>query len=371
MKKLLVVGHTYIAPINQDKWIVFAELYPEVEVTVLFPHTWPDTMFTLKGMASQPRANCSFIPFKAFFIGNEVRYGYYPFALCKLLKKFQPDCIYVEQGDNAFSYFQIITLAKIFVPRARCAFFTWVNWEHQWSRKYRLLWSPIEKFNRYFSSGAVAGNHDAKELLLKKGFKREILVAPQLGVAVSDVVIKKQNTKKIFFVGRLTAEKGVFHLLHSFLNLSKDFPLYELHFVGSGPCESLLKEIAQKNQRVFFHGSVGHYQVFEYLSEAAIFVLPSYDIPTWREQFGHVLIEAMALKVPVIGTDGGEIAHVIGDAGLVARQNDVDSLEHCLRTLMADEKLQEKFGQMGYNRVQSNFSHQMIAQKTYEFLKQL
>ena len=45
----------------------------------------------------------------------------------------------------------------------------------------------------------------------------------------------------------------------------------------------------------------------------------------WKEQFGHVIIEAMACKVPVIGSDSGEIPHVIGDAGLIFPEgNDAD-----------------------------------------------
>ena len=48
-------------------------------------------------------------------------------------------------------------------------------------------------------------------------------------------------------------------------------------------------------------------------------VLPSRTTPRWKEQFGRVLIEAMACGVPPVGSDSGEIPHVIDDAGLVFR----------------------------------------------------
>ena len=46
-------------------------------------------------------------------------------------------------------------------------------------------------------------------------------------------------------------------------------------------------------------------------------VLPSESTPLWKEQFGHVLIEAMACGVPVVGSDSGAIPEVIGEAGLL------------------------------------------------------
>ena len=52
-------------------------------------------------------------------------------------------------------------------------------------------------------------------------------------------------------------------------------------------------------------------------------VLPSYATANWAEQFGHVLIEAMAAGCPVIGTKSGEIPHVVGGAGVVVPERDV------------------------------------------------
>ena len=368
--KLLVVGHAYIAPINQEKWIVFAQMHPEVEVCVIFPHVWPDALFKLEGRSLQPLSNCSFMALQAFKTGNEVRYGYYPRALIKLLRTFKPDRIHVEQGDNAFSYFQILCLAKILCPKACFSFFTWVNWKPKWSLKYKIFWKWLERFNIKFSQGAIAGNHDAQDLLKDKGFVKKSMVLPQLGVTLEPLE-KRQETKNIFFIGRITPEKGVFLLLQAFKNLMSQFKDWQLHFVGSGQSLEELKALALNDNQIIFYGSVGHDKVFDLLKQAAIFVLPSYDTPSWREQFGHVLIEAMALGVPVIGTNGGEIAHVVGDAGLVAEQNDLSSLQICLEKLMADDALRQDFGQRGYQRVASHFTHQVIAQKTYEFLKGL
>ncbi|KMW70854.1 hypothetical protein WN50_32145, partial [Limnoraphis robusta CS-951] len=68
----------------------------------------------------------------------------------------------------------------------------------------------------------------------------------------------------------------------------------------------------------------------------------------WKEQFGHVLIEAMACKVPVIGSDSGEIPHVIGEAGVVFPEGKAEALGDCIRQLMENPQQAEKLALRGY-----------------------
>src|SRR5207245_3300012 len=83
--------------------------------------------------------------------------------------------------------------------------------------------------------------------------------------------------------------------------------------------------------RLELQEGVPHHEVPRYLERMTALVLPSLTTPTWKEQFGHVLIEAMACGVPVIGSDSGAIPEVIGDAGLVVPEGDVAGLAEALR----------------------------------------
>jgi glycosyltransferase involved in cell wall biosynthesis len=379
--KVVVVSHTYISPINRDKWTTLADRHPDAQVTVITPRYWPTHLFKHEAKQEVHHSpTCSFIPIETFKEGNELLYGYTPQKLYTVIKKINPDIIHVEQGAGAFSYFQINCYVKMLKLKAKSIFFTWLNWQQKNSFKHTLLLSPLEKINLRCAHGAIAGNHDAKKILQQKGFQKPIVVLPQLGINPHIFkpahIIKNSSERKkyIAYIGRITEEKGVFYLAQAFIQLSEDFPEWNLLFIGDGPAyERLRSFITNKRmqKRINFCAPAPHHIIAQLLQNIDIMVLPSYDTPTWREQFGHVLIEAMACNVPIIGSSAGEIPHVIKDAGLVFEQRNERALLAQLKTLMQDDELRKKFGTLGYQRAMNNYTHDIIADKTYEFWQQL
>ena len=79
-------------------------------------------------------------------------------------------------------------------------------------------------------------------------------------------------------------------------------PDTQLLLVGGGPLRSEIESIARDRgllDRVNLVDTVPHEQIIPYLNALDVLILPSQTTPTWKEQFGHVLIEAMACGVPV------------------------------------------------------------------------
>lgn len=377
--KVVVISHTYIAPINRDKWKTFARQHSDVSLWVIFPKRWPTTLFSHEAIIYdfETLPNCNFIALDTQREGNEILYGYSFSSLYRLMKAIKPDLIHVEQGDAAFSYFQAIVCNKLLRLHAKNIFFTWINWVPEHSLKYRLLWKPIEFFNRTHSAGAIVGNEKAKEILEEKNFKNPIVVLPQLGVNVDVFKPALRAERSLFrkkfhigFIGRFVPEKGVFLLLEAFIKLSQQFPDWSLIFVGNGPSlDQLQIQVVQKNlaRQVLFHPPVSHHDIAVLLSDIDILVLPSFDTPEWSEQFGHVLIEAMACKIPVIGSSAGQIPYIIGSGGLIFEQKNQESLLALLQSLMQDEEKRKHLGKHGYERVLAEYSHEVIANKTYDF----
>ena len=91
----------------------------------------------------------------------------------------------------------------------------------------------------------------------------------------------------------------------------------------------------------------------------------------WKEHFGHVIIEAMACKVPVIGSDSGEIPHVIGDAGLIFPEGNIEELASCLEKLIDNPDLTENIAQMGYTKSMAQYTNIALAKQQLEFYHEL
>jgi glycosyltransferase involved in cell wall biosynthesis len=377
--KVLIISHTYIAAINRDKWKTFAMMYPHCEIKVLFPSLWPTHLFThlAEKVEDDNLINCQFVAIRAFNVGNEVLYRYHFKSLYNVLKTFAPHIIHVEQGDNAFSFFQAILLAKLLRIKAKFIFFTWVNWKEQFSLKYRFTWKWIEKINLALSSGAIVGNKDAQFILQAKKFSKPTIVLPQLGVnqqVFSPQIKKEAGCKYIGYIGRIVDEKGVHLLLDAFMQLEKNNPNWHLKIVGRGAALHKIEQFISHNNlqsKIYIYPPVSHYDVAKMIATLDIIVLPSYDTQNWKEQFGHIIIEAMACAVPVIGSSAGEIPNVIQNAGLIFEQKNVASLLASLKTLMQDDEQRLRLGKKGLEHVTSRYSHKAIAHATYNFWQSL
>jgi glycosyltransferase involved in cell wall biosynthesis len=102
-----------------------------------------------------------------------------------------------------------------------------------------------------------------------------------------------------------------------------------------------------------------------------ILVLPSRTFPNWSEQFGRVLVEAMACGVCVVGSDAGEIPHVIGDAGLIFPEDNLERLRKHLQDLIDNAEGRQVFGDKGRRRVMERYTQSHIAQATLKVYRDL
>jgi len=386
--KILVASHSYIVDLNCEKLRALAHLEPGIEVTVVVPRRWRPGGVQNKIIETQPRQEGSFrvVPVSNFSENNQ---GLLTFGadIIALLREFRPQIIQVEQGAKALGYAQMITLNKLLGLKAKNLFFTW------WNLPYNLKFpvSLLEAYNLSNTHGVIAGNQDGVEVLRQHGYHGPIKVMPQLGVDESRFRPQPQPELKsqlgiqpddfvVGFVGRFVEEKGLLTLGKALAGL-QGHP-WKWLLLGRGPLQSVLVEKAAEwgiKDQVILVESVPHDEVPSYINLMNTLVLPSetntqfktLTAAGWKEQFGHVLIEAMASKVPVIGSDSGEIPYVIEDAGLVFPEGDVAALQNCLQQLMEQPELAQKLAQLGYERAMSQYTNQALARQLLDFYKQL
>lgn len=183
---------------------------------------------------------------------------------------------------------------------------------------------------------------------------------PQTNPIRNDLLIPV-DIPLIGFVGRLIPEKGVSLLLEALHRL--DSLKWRVLILGSGPLESEITGKWQEmlGERLIFHKAVPHAEVPAYMRAMDILVLPSYETPYWREQFGLVLAQAMMLGVPCVGSSSGAIPDVIGPGGLVFKEKDVDDLVRTLERLLVDVDLRKSLAQSAQRFALQNYTHAAVA----------
>lgn len=386
--KILVASHTYIVDLNREKLRALAQLQPDIEVMIVVPLRWQPGGVQADQIETEVLQEGAFrvVPVSNLSQNNQ---GLLTFGidLVQLLLHFKPDIIQVEQGAKSLAYCQFITLNKVLGIQAKNLFFTW------WNLPYELKWpiSVLEAYNLRHTDGLVAGNQDAVKVLQARGYDGPFRVMPQLGV--DERLFQRQPQPELRrqlgiqpdefvmgFVGRFVREKGLLTLAKALGRLT-DYP-WKWLLVGRGELKQELKEMAGAlgiADRLIWIESVPHDQVYRYINVMNTLVLPSESTQQfktltsvgWKEQFGHVLIEAMACKVSVIGSDCGEIPNVIEGAGLVFPEQNVEALKNCLEQLITQPLLVQELGQQGYHRVLECYTNKALARHLFNFYQEL
>ena len=353
--RALVVGHAYVARDNRAKWesLAHEEL---ASIELLLPHRWPSWEEAYRPVPSET-ANLRVRVARAFRTGREDQYFFAP-GTFDHLGDF--DLLCVEQGTTAAVYAQALLARR--GPKPRTCFFTWINWEG----RLRWPWTAIERFNLARSDGAIGGNRDAVDLLHKHGFRgktaeSESPAALRARLGLEGLVLG--------YVGRLIQEKGIMDLVEAAATFRGPASIL---LVGDGPLAAPARaRAATLGLRLVHVPAIPHDAVRDHLRAMDLLVLPSRDTPSWREQFGHILIEAMACEVPVIGSTAGAIPEVLGDAGLLFPQGDCEELCERLATLIASSSERRALGHRGRERVLAHYTHAKVARDTLDFWKTL
>jgi len=295
----------------------------------------------------------------------------YP-ELGRIVREVQPEIMHIDEEPYNLATFQAMRLAHRF--RAHALFFTWQNLYRSYPPPFRQM----ELYNYAHAEVALAGNREAVEVLRRKGYRKQVSVIPQFGF---DPQIYQRPAPRperqpgspfiLGFLGRLVATKGLNTIIEALAILPA---CCQALFVGDGPQQSILQEQAQRlglGERVTFRPGVPSSQVPAILSAFDVHVLPSRTFPNWKEQFGRTLAEAMACETPVIGSDAGEIPHVIADAGLLFPEGDAAALAACVRRLLDAPDLCAELASRGRQRVLAEYTQERIARQTFAVYQQL
>ncbi|MBV8194213.1 MAG: glycosyltransferase family 4 protein [Candidatus Dormibacteraeota bacterium] len=187
-------------------------------------------------------------------------------------------------------------------------------------------------------------SHGAAGVLRRRGFRGPINVVP-LGVDDELFTVQRRG-QRVGFVGRFVPEKGVDELLHFGAQLLA---------VGDGPLAPVVRRAGGEVRRARTINDLAHA-----LSEMAVLVAPSRTTATWKEQFGRMVIEAMAAGVPVVASDSGSLPEVVGDAGVIVAEGDSKALRDAVERVSAEPG---DLGERGRTRARTLYTWDAVAER--------
>jgi teichuronic acid biosynthesis glycosyltransferase TuaC len=177
--------------------------------------------------------------------------------------------------------------------------------------------------------------------------------------------------KYILFIGRLVYDKGIYELAEAFVTITKKYPDFDLILIGEEiEKEELMRKFEEIGilDRVFLKGIVPYKEIANYMNISDLLVLP-----TWAEGLPNVVMEAMAVGLPVVATNVGGIPEVLenGVTGLSVPVKNVKKLTEAVIKMLENKSLRENCIKNAKEIVHENFDVKKNAVKFKLILESL
>lgn len=209
-------------------------------------------------------------------------------------------------------------------------------------------------------ANVCVGTSEASCAFLKHLGVRRKLIRISLGVGgVFSAQVRNSHSLTVIYIGRLIYGKGVQDLISAFKDVSSTIPAARLLIVGDGIYRRKLEEQANGG-RVQFCGEKTHQEVAEALSQASVFVNPSYS-----EGMPSSVAEAAAVGLPVVATDVGGTRELVVDkhTGYLVRLGDKKDMARKITRLLNNPRLAETMGKAGKAKMESEYQWPSVIDK--------
>jgi glycosyltransferase involved in cell wall biosynthesis len=340
--RLLVVSHPCVTPINQD---FFGRLRQAGNWTVdiVLPERWRNEYGDLVARRSHHyQGGLHPVPVLA---RGSVPLHLYRTRVRRIVDELNPDLVYLHHEPYALA-----TIQWALALRERVPFGCYAA-----QNLYKIYPQPVraaERLVHRYARFVLPVSEEADAVLRRRGYvgASEVLPLPIDTTVFEYQADHSANPPVIGYVGRLSEEKGVDTLLEACARIV-DLD-YRCVVAGDGPARAQLHGLANRlrlDDRVQWVGYIDHRQAGRVYGGVNVIVVPSKTTPSWKEQFGRVVVEALAAGVPVITSDSGELPSLVSrtSGGWTFPEGNVEGLARQLRMVITEPDLRRRVGGAG------------------------
>lgn len=162
---------------------------------------------------------------------------------------------------------------------------------------------------------------------------------------------KLRRRPLVLTVARLEEEKG----MRDLESVARSLPQYDFLVVGSGSYVPQGDNIRVKQ--------VKYSQIHKVYQSADLFFLPSRTTPTWEEQYGMALVEAMACGLPIVSTNSGAIPEIVGEAGMIVREGSAEAMRAAILHLLTNPTERDTLSKLALDRAKARYDCMITARK--------
>lgn len=365
--RVLSIAHSAITrSIGRLRYERLIEDFPNIELTLLTPDHWTEYG---KAIRLDPPANglnvisepvrLQSVPYANWYL------HYYP-RLGVLVRTLRPDVIHLWEEPWSLVALQAARLRKSLLPLSALVLET----DQNIYRRLPIPFQYIRQTNLRQTDLLIGRQDESLQVCRVAGYSGPTAIVEY---GTDQTVFNVRTVRRTLtdgfvlgYVGRVIPEKGLQDVLSAMAHPDYRLPRggVSLFVLGDGPYREALKAQASElgiERQLHFLPSRAPDQVADFMRGLDALVLMSRTMPSWKEQFGRVIMEAQACGTPVIGSTSGSIPSVVGPGGWIVPEADTGGLAKLINRLAGNPLEVAAAGNAGLTQAANRYSFATVA----------
>lgn len=400
--KIVVFGEQFHSPAFYRRWELFAQCYPDVDLTLLTPDLIKRNRKKNFGFGNAVSKGKT-VDEGNFHIRLVQRkdhvFGWTSPDFKKILPEINPDIIYVSGGHYAMHLYQILHIRNKKLSNMKVVSFSMRGPAYNleaWKEKVQPLSSYIKRryfmyyyikyglkyFNKY-TDAVLCHYPRAVECFKKEGYKGPIYMQTQVGVNPElfhenndwrNEIRRKYNLTSEYVFGsgtRFIVEKGVDDIIASLPEEGN----WKYMIIGAGKPEeeARIKEAIEKSgksDKIFMTGEIKFAEMPKYWNALDCVVHVPRSSTKWEETFSIALVQAMITGKPIIASDSGSVPYQVGPEGMIVKAGDINAIREKMEWVLSHKEKAKEIGEKMRTRAYNCFSIRHLNALLYKTFKE-